>query len=318
MSSTRVRLSIIASFLVLVATAAPAAAQVWISPPTVPASIPDPTAGFTISYTMGGSQYGSATAQVAFYLSATKDGSSGVGLLTSYQVFLSGSGSGPYYAPSGTQSTYIWGPNISASANAMLQSIRDACQPQNLYVLAQVNGGFYKYTPTVMGTVKLPDFMFTGGSISPSTIQPGGTTNLSFSLYSRCPASSASRVGIYLTDVALNPLAFIGAVSISAGAGTWTLPPTPITFSPYIPPGNYRILLIADLDGVVAESNESNNAGYFDLTVSLARTGDQPPGQLQPGGELREDIGSEFKDLERDPPGDYVTPIHGAAQHARP
>jgi hypothetical protein len=322
MSFTKARLSVVTLLLVLAGTAAPAAASVFLSGPYLPASIPNPTGGFNITYSLGGSQsgVGAATAEVAFYLSTKPNGSSGVGFLTSRLVHLSGSGSGPYYPPSGTQTQYISPINLSASARAMLQSIADACQPQSLYLLAQVNGGFYKYAPTVMGTIKPADFMFTAGTISSSVIQPGGTTNLSFSLYSRCAASTASRVGIFLADTALNPLAFIGAVSISAGAGTSSLPPTPITFSPYISPGSYRILIVADVDSIVAESHESNNAGYFDLTVvsAAAPARSQPPGQLQPATDLREDLAPELEDLERDPPEDYVSPLDAAITRARP
>lgn len=320
MSSSRFRLSVVTTLLVLAATATPSAAGVWINGPHVAASIPDPTAGFDVTFTLGGSQYGvgAATAFVNFYLSTTPNGSSGASFLTSRYVYLNGSGWGPYYPPSGTQTERITPYNVSASGRALLQSIASACQPQSLYLLADVNGGMFKYAPVVMGTVKPADFSFLDGTVSPSVIQPGGTTNLSFRVSTLCPASAPSRVGIYLTDTALNPLAFIGALSISAGAGIWSLPPTPITFSPYIPPGAYRILLVADLDGVIAESNESNNAGYFDLTVvsGAARAGTPRPGHLQPAPDLRDDLEPELEDLERDPPEDYVAPLRGSARHA--
>lgn len=319
MSSYRVPAFVISLLIVLGATAAPAAAQLWISPPTIPASIPDPTTGFHITYTMGGGQYGSATAEVRFYLSTTSNGSSGVAFLTSDLVYLRGSGWGPYGAPFGTQSLYIAGGSMPPSGYALLESIRDACQPQSLYLLAQVNGGFFQYNPTVMGTAKPADFYFYDGALSSSVIPPGGTTDLSFSMHSRCAASSPSHVGIFLTDTALNPLAFLGAVSISAGAGIWSLPPTPITFSPDIPPGSYRILLVADVNNTVPESNEANNLGYFELTVaSSASLGARDPGELQTGAEVREDIGAELEDLAHDPPAGYAAPLRATATHARP
>lgn len=70
-------MSIVTSLLALVASAATAATQIWLNGPRIAASTPDPTAGFTITYDLGGSQWGSATAPVDFYLSTTTNGSSG-------------------------------------------------------------------------------------------------------------------------------------------------------------------------------------------------------------------------------------------------
>jgi hypothetical protein len=261
---------IAASFLVAAwMSASPAVAQVSVFTLNLPATIPNPTTGFTINYSMGGSELGNAFVYVNFYLSTTSNGRSGVALLYSVPVSLSGSGSGPYYPPSGTRSQFIQMINLTASARSLLQRIADACQPQNLFLLADVDGGLFSSgAPTVMGTTKLPDFAFSGGAVSPATIAPGGTTNISFNLTTKCPASSASTVGIYLTDSTFSPLAFIGAVGISAGSGTWSLPPTPVTFSSTIPLGTYNILMVADLDRVVNESNEANNTGAFGLSVT--------------------------------------------------
>jgi hypothetical protein len=306
MVQCKTRISIIvAAFLALGALAAsPAAAQVRILSTSIPATIPDPNAGFNLDFELSGSQFGSATVQVNFYLSATQNGSSGVGLLTSLSIGLQGSGSGPFGAASGKRTTFISPGNLTANGRQLLQSIKDACARQSLFLLADINGGFFSgaVTPTTMGTTKLPDYMFTAGTISSSVIRPGGTTSLSFDLFSRCPASSASRVGIFLTDASLNPLSFIGAVSISAGGGTWSLPPTPITFSSTIPPGNYNILLIADVDGIVSESNENNNAGSFVLTVAppalAAASAAAVASSLEPEVALDDDQALELAELE--------------------
>lgn len=301
---TRVSI-IVASFLALSALAAsPAAAQVRILSTRIPATIPDPNAGFNLDFELSGSQFGSRTIQVNFYLSATRNGSSGVGLLTSEIVGLQGSGWGPFGAASGKRTLFISPGNLTANGRQLLQSIKDACAPQSLFLLADLDGGIYSgaVTATAMGTTKPPDYVFTSGTISSSVIRPGGTTSLSFDLFSHCPASSASRVGIFLTDASLNPLSFIGAVAISAGAGTWSLPPTPITLSSTIPPGNYNILLIADVDGIVSESNENNNAGSFVLTVAppalAAASSAAVASALEPEVALDDDQALELAELE--------------------
>jgi hypothetical protein len=253
-------------------------AQAKVFSLTVPSSLPDPLAGFYVDYSLGGSNYGAgaAYAELRFYISASPNGSTGMALLYSRGVYLSGSGLGPYYPPSGPQQQYISRWNMPSDTVAFLESVKAACAPSNWYILAELGWSGYKYDDTVMGTPKQPDFYFTGGAISPATIQPGGTTNISFDLYTRCPAPYTSRVGIYLADANDQLLSFIGAVNISAGAGTWSMPPTGITFSPYISTGSYKIVLLADMDGYNAESSENNNSGAFPLNITwnaMATTG---------------------------------------------
>jgi hypothetical protein len=157
---------------------------------------------------------------------------------------------------------------MQPNAVTLLENITAACQAQTWYILGQVDGTPVKSAPSLLGSSKPPDFYFTGGTLSPSTIQPGGSTNISFSLYTKCPANTSSTVGIFLADANYQLLSYIGGIPISAGAGTYNLPPTAITFSPSIVPGTYRIVLISDVDGVIAESNENNNSGAFTLNIS--------------------------------------------------
>ncbi len=244
-------------------------AQVQMYTISVPDSLPDPLSGFTVNYTMGGSKYGvgAASAELEFYLSASPDGSTGVWLLSAYQISLNGSGLGPYTPPTGTQSTYISRFSMPQNTVAKLESIADACQPQVWYILGRVDYTPVRSDQSTMGTVKLPDFYFMAGTMSPAAIEPGGSTAISFDLYTRCPANNSSVVGIYLADANYNLISYIGGVTIGAGSGTFSLPPTSITFSPYITPGRYYIVLFADDLGVIAESNENNNVGVFALDV---------------------------------------------------
>lgn len=295
--------AIAASFFMMLLFAANSVwAAVQMNPITVPASMVDPLSGFNINYSLTGSKYGigAASAQLTFYISASANGSTGVATLYSRQMLLSGSGLGPYYPPSGTQTQSISRFSMPASTVTLLENIKAACQPQTWYILGQVDGTTLRSAPSLMGTSKQPDFMFTGGTISPSVIQPGGTTSISFDVFTRCAASAPSRVGIYLTDASFQALSFIGGVSIAAGAGTSSLPPTPISFSPYIAPAVYHIVLVADVDGVIAESDESNNVGDFTLNITssaLAATR-SAAGHLELDAQLPVDAPSELFELE--------------------
>ncbi|WNG22992.1 hypothetical protein F0U62_02310 [Cystobacter fuscus] len=277
---------------------------------TVPDTITDPLSGFQVEYTLGGSNYGvgAAYAELRFYISASPNGSTGVALLYSTGVHLSGTGWGPYYPPSGKQTRTIQRGSMPASTVSLLENIAAACTPQTWYILAELGWSGYKYDDTVMGTTKQPDFYFIGGTISPAAIQPGGTTNISFDLHTRCPASSGSAVGIYLADANYQLLSFIGAVNIASGAGTSTLPPTAITFSPYMPTGTYHIVLFADEYGSIPESNENNNVGAFqlDVTGSALVAADSGGGQLEPELQLPFDPKTALYKLGSGAPDNYV------------
>lgn len=251
---------------------------------SVPTPIPDPLAGFNVSYTLGGSKYGvgAASAQLKFYLSTSSNGSTGLWPIFSTQILLNGSGLGPYYPPAGTQTQYISRFSMHPDTVAMLES---RCQAQTWYVLGQLDSTAYRSGATLLGTNKPADFYFTGGTISPSVIQPGGSTSITFDLYTRCPASTQSTVGMYLANSSYQLISYIGGVNVGTTAGTHTLPPSTITFSSALAPGRYYIVLFADDYGVVAESNENNNVGSFTLDIvapsALAASGDGTAG-LEP------------------------------------
>ncbi|WP_075009730.1 hypothetical protein [Stigmatella aurantiaca] len=305
-------------FMLSLLAAGSASAQASVNSLTVPSTITDPLAGFTINYSLGGSKWGvgAASAELRFYLSASPNGSTGVATIEQRQILLRGSGWGPYYPPSGTQSLYVSRLTMPANTVALLESISAACAPQTWYILAELDWTGYQNRPALLGTTKQPDLYFSGGTISPAAIQPGGTTNISFDVTTRCPTSYGSSVGIYLADANDQLLSFIGAVSIGSGAGTWSLPPTGITFSPYIATGTYNIVLLADMDGHVAESNENNNAGAFQLNINwnaMAAAG-REEGKLEP--ELQPPFESEaaLYNLESRAPDNYVQAFHYDAE----
>ncbi|WP_143177495.1 hypothetical protein [Cystobacter ferrugineus] len=273
-------------FVLCLLAANPVWAAVQMSTVSVPTAMTEPLSGFSIDYTMIGSKsgVGAAAAQVTFYISASPTGSTGVATLASFQIPLRGSGLGPYLPPIGTQSYYVSRFSMPANTVALLENITAACQPQTWYILGSVDGTGVSSDNTVLGTTKQPDFYFTGGTISPSSIAPGGTTNISFDVFTACPTAIPSTVGIYLADANLEPLAYIGGITIGAGSGTSSLPPTGITFSSAIAPGLYHVVLVADVDGVITESNENNNVGAFTLNITAPalKTVDSKPGALEP------------------------------------
>jgi hypothetical protein len=247
--------------------ASPVLAQVTMTTLTAPPTVPNPYSTFTVSYTLGGSKLYQANAQVRFYLSTTRQGTSSRVLMDSRQILLRGGANGLYLPPIGTQTASFMVATVQASAKTLLEQSAAACAPQFWYIQGEVDFTLPQGDDTLIGTTKPADFFFTAGTLSPTTIQPGGTTNFSFDLYTQCPATVASTVGVFLADANYNLLSYIGGVSINPGSGTFSFPSTPLTFSTAIAPGAYNLVLLADVDGVVAESDENNNAGAFALDV---------------------------------------------------
>ncbi|NMO17904.1 hypothetical protein HPC49_16090 [Pyxidicoccus fallax] len=247
--------------------ASPVWAQVQVFTFSAPTTIPNPYSTFTVQYTLGGSKLYQATAQLRFYLSTTRNGTTSRVLMDSRQILLRAGANGLYLPPIGTQTASFMLATVQPDAQTVLAGIAQRCAPETWYLQAEVDFTTVQGDDTVIGTTKPADFYFTGGTLSPTTIQPGGTTNFSFTLATQCPATAPSTVGVFLADANYQLLSYIGGVSIGTGSGTFSLPPTPITFSPTIAPGAYNIVLLADVDGVIAESNENNNAGAFALDI---------------------------------------------------
>lgn len=269
--------TIAAMFVALItcAAVAPARADISAGNVDVAPAITSPLSGFNVNYMLFGSSV-LATTQLNFYLASSATGNTTY-RLKSMQVGLGRAGTGLYLPPSGVQTTFISGSSMAANTYALLQSITASCQPTTWYIQVRADFGSFASDSTLLGSAKLPDFFFSGGSISPTTINPGGTTNIAFTLANVCPAPQASNVGVYLADASYNLLSFIGDVGISAGSGPFSLPPTPISFSSAIPTGNYNIILIADVDGIITESNESNNAGALAFSVVAPLTSSAAP-----------------------------------------
>jgi hypothetical protein len=266
--------------LLFLFTASSASAQVFSSniqfaSYSAPSSVDNPLTGFSINYRLTGSQTGWIGARVLtvrFYLSDTPSGSNQVYLLGEKSVLLSeGTGQfGPFHAPSGTLTATLSQADMEPAAVSLLENIVTGCTPQSWYILAYVpvTGSLVSASSSIGGW-RQSDQFFRAGALSPSAIQPGGTTNLSFTLYRQCPSAYApSSVGIYLANANFQLLSYIGSVPTPGYSGVTTLQPTGITFSPSIPLGTYYIVLIADDDGVVPEVNENNNVGALMLNIT--------------------------------------------------
>ncbi|WP_158623246.1 CARDB domain-containing protein [Corallococcus sp. CA053C] len=187
--------------------------------------------------------------------------------MRSTQILLGRAGTGLYLPPTGTQSASFSYATVQASAQAVLDAATTACVPQSFYIQVEADSGTPWGDDTLIGTTKLPDFFFTAGTLTPATITPGGTVTFTADLYTACPVNAPSTLGVFLADANYNLLSYIGGISVGAGTGTFPVAPTAITFSSAIAPGSYYLVLAADVDAVIAESNENNNTGAFSLQV---------------------------------------------------
>jgi hypothetical protein len=256
--------------LLCMVVTSPAWADIYLTSVSAPATVTTPLNGFSISYKMNGTSL-IATAQVNFYLSDTPDGSTGVWPLFQRQVPLSRGANFLYYPPGPIQSAYVSRSSMHPNTVAMLEALAADCVAQRFYLLWRVDYGVSSGSSNiVVGANGAPDFYFIAGTLTPGTIAQGGTSNLTFDVYTKCPAPVASKVRIYLMDAAYQVLGVIGDVNISAGAGTSRFPSTGIQFSPVLPAGQYYVALAADADNVVLESNENNNVGAIPLQITAA------------------------------------------------
>ncbi|RKH14787.1 hypothetical protein D7V97_02065 [Corallococcus sp. CA053C] len=263
---TKLKQLLVAVFALTFIAAAPAQAAIGVTTVTAPATIPNPYSIFTINYGLNGSSP-LASAQLRFYLAATRQGTSNRVLMRSTQILLGRAGTGLYLPPTGTQSASFSYATVQASAQAVLDAATTACVPQSFYIQVEADSGTPWGDDTLIGTTKLPDFFFTAGTLTPATITPGGTVTFTADLYTACPVNAPSTLGVFLADANYNLLSYIGGISVGAGTGTFPVAPTAITFSSAIAPGSYYLVLAADVDAVIAESNENNNTGAFSLQV---------------------------------------------------
>ncbi|WP_434300547.1 hypothetical protein [Corallococcus exiguus] len=255
-----------AAFALVCVASVPAQAAIGVTTVTAPTTVTNPYSIFTINYGLNGSSP-LASAQIRFYLATTPQGTSNRVLMSSQQILLGRAGTGLYLPPAGLLSASFSYATVQAGAQSVLAAAANACAPQSYYIQVEADFGLPWGDDTLIGTTKLPDFYFTAGTLTPATITPGGTASFTTDLYTACPVNAPSTIGVFLTDASYNVLSYIGGIGVGTGAGTFSVPSTALTFSPAIAPGTYYLVLVADVDSVIAESNENNNQGAFTLQV---------------------------------------------------
>ncbi|NNB94375.1 hypothetical protein HI113_10715 [Corallococcus exiguus] len=255
-----------AVFTLACIAAAPAHAFIEVETVTAPTRVADPYSSFTITYSLTGSSQLS-TAQVRFYLAPSPLETVNRVRMSSRRIQLRQISTGLYLPPSGTQAESFSYATVEPGAQAVLGAAAAACGLQNYYIQVEVDFSSPWGDNSLFGTSKLPDFFFTAGTLSPSTITPGGTVSFTADLYTPCPVSSPSTVGVFLADANYQLLSYIGPISVGTGVGTFPIPSTSITFSTAIAPGTYYLVLAADVNSAISESNENNNTGAFAFQI---------------------------------------------------
>ncbi|MBQ4875634.1 hypothetical protein J8M21_00280 [Pseudoalteromonas luteoviolacea] len=229
--------------------------------------IPNPgSANFNIHYYLTGSQIFNPGGQVEFFL--TKDGGA-----TGYYVGreapdLNCGTNG--CRPINAQNTFKVSPfNLDGTTKEYLSSL---CMPTDFQVVARFNNSVsVSHNSATFGTIGQPDWLFHSGSMTPANVSVGYGGNLKVNFVVKndgCPNSPVlPKVGIFLADLNNNPLVYFGAVQVINDVGSQhevLLPLKNINLAK----GTYRIILMADVEQKVPETNENNNFGAFTLRVN--------------------------------------------------
>ena len=130
----------------------------------------------------------------------------------------------------------------------------------------------YKPRLKVTYTIPRPDLVVQNLSVSPTTIQQGATTSISCTVRNSGNASSAScRVGYYLSTNTTWSTGdtYLGYDYVSSlGSGATSYESETVTIPSNITPGTYYLFFVADYQGSITESNENNNTGYRQVTIT--------------------------------------------------
>lgn len=111
------------------------------------------------------------------------------------------------------------------------------------------------------------DFYFDSGTLTPAITTTEGTVNIDYSVTSPGAAPTLPSVGFFLADEAYQALLYFGAIPVSSATGSDHA--VQLSFAGLgLTPGNYNVILFADVNEEVAEVNEENNLGAFAITLT--------------------------------------------------
>lgn len=227
--------------------------------------IPSPTTTqFRIDYRLFGSQFIRPTGAVEFYL--TRDGGqTGYSIGDDFANISCNPGGGGCVAINTPSTHTVSRFNMDFNTITHLESL---CQPTDYNVIALYNGSSsLSFNSATLGTVGQPDWLFASGILTPSTIPLNGSVSVEYSVVNGgCSvAGNLPVVGVFLTDTNLTPLVFFGDIGVLGGAGSnhsFNLSFTDVAS------GDYLVALVADRTDLNEETNENNNIGTFNLTIS--------------------------------------------------
>lgn len=238
------------------------------SPAATPASVQD---GAALSASCTVYNQGAAAASAStlkYFLSADNTYDAGDILLGSSAVAALNAASGAaagssLTVPAGT-SPGTWYILFAADADAQVTEVNELNNTGSVQI-------------TVTSAAGSPDLVVQSPAATPTTITAGLTTSASCTVLNNGPgAAAASNLKYYLsTDnvygagdvyLATSATAALAAGGSAALSSVLTIPANTAA-------GSYFILFVADADGQVPESNETNNTGSVAVTVQVIITG---------------------------------------------
>ncbi len=135
-------------------------------------------------------------------------------------------------------------------------------QGQGTYLIGTVNVSGY------------PDLVIQAPALGSTSLQSGASSNVTYFVYNQGNQPAGTfRVGIYLSTSQYSPGTLLTTQTVSGlGVNSRYIGNNVFTIPSNTPSGNYYIVVYADDQNQVAESNENNNTDGVAVSVTLATT----------------------------------------------
>lgn len=229
--------------------------------------VPAPLDGISIDYRVFGSSP-VAQQEIEFFLSSDQNPNTGVSLGTRRINF--NCSPGRFCSPPfGEQNFFVRSFNLPEPARSIITDIQNACTPQGPFFAVGriIASRSVSLNSATFGTTKPTDLLFDSGSFSPANLPNTGVANVQYSLRATCGGAQAADVGIFIADDQFNILGLVGTLpSPGPFGGTQSFN---LNFAAFgLPAGNYNLVLFADINQEVGESDEDNNIGTFAFTLT--------------------------------------------------